>query len=255
MTQPLIVIARVHGGNVDPKFFQSYEALVQTTAAKGVPAIPAVVERLHVDRARNEIVDMVLHPERPRPPQYPEGVNPAYKQATHVFFIDDDMLLPPTALLHLLKHDVPIVGGLYFGRMQPHLPIAYRHVEDNQWIPITEFCAGLQEVDAIGAGCLLIKREVFEKMSRPWFEFSDRMGEDMYFCEQAKQLGYTILLDADVECKHIAQMEVDRQMFEAYKSQGLNFQSHPTQDIGALSREVRPYRPNRAHLRALVHAS
>ena len=247
-----IAIARIHGAHVEPRFFQYYETLVDYTRSKGIQLLPAVIERLHVDRARNEIVEMVLHPEQPRPPQYPNGVNQLYKEASHIFFIDDDMVVPPNAIVKLLSHDVPIVGGLYFGRNAPHLPIAYRYVLDNQWIPITEFCAGLQVVDAVGFGCTLIKREVFEKMERPYFEFSDKMGEDMYFCEQAKKLGYTILLDADVSCAHLATVEITRQHFEAYKQQGLTFQQHDEYNLAEMSREVIPYRPNRSHLKALV---
>lgn len=256
MTQPLVVIARIHGANVLPGFFQSYEQLVEFSRGKGIQLLPAVVERLHVDRARNEVVEMLLHPEKPRPPLYPEGVNPIYKQATHIFFVDDDMLFPPSALVQLLAHDLPIVGGLYYGRSAPHLPIAYRKVFDNQWVATTKFCPGLQEVDAIGAGCLLIKREVFEKLSRPWFEFSDRMGEDMWFCERAREAGYPIVLDADVKARHLSIIDIGEEHFSAHRERGLTFAPVEGFDIQALSEEVRPYRPkrNRAHLTLLAQA-
>lgn len=237
-----VVIARCHGNMVDPRFFQSYEELVAYTRSRGHEVYPAVVERLHVDRARNEITEMFLHPEKPRPPQYPEGVNRIYKEADYLFFVDDDMLFPPNALVKLLSHQEPIVGGLYFARSAPYLPIAYRHVEDNQWIAVTQYSAGLQEVDAIGTGCLLIRRDVLEKLERPWFEFSDRMGEDMYFCHQAKKLGYKVLLDGDVKCKHLTTVEVSEEMFLAAKGQGLNFQEHRT-NLQQISETVIPYRP------------
>lgn len=242
----MIVIGRLHGGPVEPRFWTSYEQLQKPDH------LPIVIERLHVDRARNEVVDMTLNPEVPRPPQYPGGVDKRYKDATHVFFIDDDMVVPPGGLLRLLSHNVPIVGGLYYGRIPPHLPVVYRHVEDNQWVPVTEFCAGLQEVDAIGAGFLLIQREVLEKMARPWFEFSDKMGEDMYFCEEARKLGYKILLDADIKCGHLSMMEITEAHFLAHKAQGLTFQEHPSKDLATLSREVRPYRPAAKSLLRLV---
>lgn len=250
--KPLVVLARIHGGQVDPRFFQYHEQLIDFTRSKGIAVVPAVVERLHVDRARNEIVDMVLHPEKPRPPQYPNGVNQVYKDATHIFWIDDDMLVPPNAIVQLLRDDQPIVGGLYFGRQPPHLPIAYRHIEENQWVAVTEFCTGLQEVDAMGFGCMLVRREVFEQMERPYFEFSDRMGEDMYFCMNAQKLGQKILLDADIKCAHLATMEIGEGHFLAHKEQGLNFQPHPTIDIEAKSKEVHPFRPGRSHLEALL---
>ena len=236
-----VVIARCHGNLVDPRFFQSYEELVAYTRSRGHEVYPAVVERLHVDRARNEITEMFLHPEKPRLPQYPEGVNRIYKEAEYLFFVDDDMLFPPNALVKLLAHQEPIVGGLYFARQAPYLPIAYRHVEDNQWIAVTKYQAGLQEVDAIGTGCLLIRRDVLEKLERPWFEFSDRMGEDMYFCDKAKQLGYKVLLDGDVKCKHLTILEVSEELFQAARGQGLQFQQHET-DLQRISETIIPYR-------------
>lgn len=243
--KPKVVIARVHAGLVDARFWASYEMLQRPEGT-----LPAVIERLHVDRARNEIVEMVLHPEKPRPPTHPNGLDPAYKDATHVLFIDDDMIMPANGLMRLLQHNVPIVGGLYFARTPPHLPIAYRRVEENQWVAITNTCAGLQEVDAIGAGFLLVKTEVFKKLQRPWFEFSDKMGEDMYFCLQAQEAGYTILLDGDVVCRHLSTIEIGPEHFQAFKQQGLNFQEHE-KNLRSLSEEVRPYRSK--HLETLVH--
>lgn len=239
-----VAIARVHGGLVDSRFFQSYEQLLKP---KGT--LPVVVERLHVDRARNEVVDMLLHPEKPRLPANPNGVNPAYGQATHVLFIDDDMVVPPDGLLRLLAHNEPLVGGLYFGRQPPHLPVAYRYVDDGQWIPVTNYARGLQVVDAIGFGFMLVAREVLEKMERPWFEFSDKMGEDMYFCEQAKKLGYQVLLDGDVVCRHLTTTEVGLEHYEWHRSQGFTFQEH-REDLRTLSEEIRPYRPMNRSLAA-----
>ena len=61
--------------------------------------------------------------------------------------------------------------------------------------------AKLVEVDATGTTCLFIHREVIEKMESPWFLFEyDKegkicLGEDYYFCQKAKELGYGIWID------------------------------------------------------------
>lgn len=238
LSDPLVVIARTHGHMVDPRFFQSYEELTKPRRW-----LPMMIDRLHVDRARNEIVETILHPEKPRPPQYPGGLPREYGEATHLLFLDDDMLFPKNGLIRLLSHDLPVVSGFYVGRNPPHLPVAYRKVDENQWIPITKFCAGLQEVDALGAGFLLIKTEVFKDWPRPWFEFSDKMGEDMYFCEEAKRRGFSIYLDFDVQCRHLASIPVGYEHFEAHALQGLSFQAFESADLKALSEEVRPYFP------------
>lgn len=251
MTSKLIAVARVHGNMVDPRFFQSYETLTHYANQRGIRTVPLVVERLHVDRARNEIADMFLHPEKPRPPHHPEGLPALYRQCSHLLFLDDDMLFPPNVIEKLLSDDVPLVGGLYFGRNTPHLPIAYHHVEGNQWVAITKWKAGLQHVDAIGTGCMLIRRDLLEKMERPYFKFDDVMGEDMYFCERAKQLGVPVLLDGDVVCKHLRVSEVGAEDFEHHRELGLTFQQHE-KDLKAISETVRPYVPARRTLETLL---
>lgn len=62
----------------------------------------------------------------------------------------------------------------------------------------------LIEADALGAGCLLIKREVLEKVPRPWFRnhYGTAGGEDMYFCDRVKEAGFEIWGDWSVQCTH-----------------------------------------------------
>ena len=250
-TTKTIAVARVHGNLVDPRFFQSYETITTYAQQRGIRTVPLVIERLHVDRARNEIADMFLHPEKPRLPQTPNGLPEIYKQCSHLLFLDDDMLFPPNTIEKLLSDDVPLVGGLYFARNEPHLPIAYHKVEGNQWVAVTQWKAGLQYVDAVGTGCMLIRRDVLEKMERPYFKFDDVMGEDMFFCEQAKKLGYDVVLDADVKCRHLRLVEVGEEHFMQFREQGLNFQSHQ-KDLKAISETIKPYKPARSRLETLL---
>jgi len=132
--------------------------------------------------------------------------------ATHILFIDSDMTFPQDLVGKLLKHDVDIVATNCARRKVPTGPTAklngeplYSMLEDH----------GLQEVDSIGCGVMLIKREVFENMSEPWFETpwrSDKrgyIGEDVFFCMKAKSIGYKIWIDHDVskEIGHIGTFE------------------------------------------------
>jgi hypothetical protein len=61
---------------------------------------------------------------------------------------------------------------------------------------------------------MLIKREVFEGMSEPWFDMPwqttrGSMGEDVFFCKKARELGHKIYIDHDVshEIGHIGTFE------------------------------------------------
>ena len=62
----------------------------------------------------------------------------------------------------------------------------------------------LVEADAMATGCLLIKRDVLEAVGYPWFRNHEHSagGEDFFFCERARALGFPIYADFSVQCTH-----------------------------------------------------
>jgi len=111
------------------------------------------------------------------------------KGATHVLFLDSDIVVSPQAVKALLDMDTPIASGLYFMRFPPHKPVAYRDKK-----PITDFPENeVIEVDYAGMGCCLIQvdllNKMYTKMKKPrFFAFEDGLGEDVWFCNHAKEL-------------------------------------------------------------------
>ena len=68
---------------------------------------------------------------------------------------------------------------------------------------------GAEFIDGIATGCLFIKREVFDKLERPYFEFKyDPItrqpieGEDIGFCLKMARLGIKFFTDYSMVCKH-----------------------------------------------------
>lgn len=64
-------------------------------------------------------------------------------------------------------------------------------------------------VDGLATGCLLIKREVLEKLDAPYFEFKYKEfcrdiseGEDLGFCRKVNDLGYKFYVDFSTPCRH-----------------------------------------------------
>lgn len=76
---------------------------------------------------------------------------------------------------------------------------------------------GLQRVDAVGTGCLLIKREVFEDpvmQQGAFFRKWDKRGlmtkgNDIAFCERARNRGFEIYAHYDYPCGHVSELELD----------------------------------------------
>ena len=135
---------------------------------------------------------------------------------THILFIDDDMEFDPESLIKLLEDDVDIVCGLAFHKVAPYDPVIYKLYENNGRIDILaneKIKQGLVEVDAIGSAFVLIRRQVFEKMERPWYKWGDKslgiytesggLGEDISFSLHAKKQGFKVHCDTDLIITHL----------------------------------------------------
>lgn len=93
---------------------------------------------------------------------------------------------------------------------------------------------GTALIDGIATGCLFIKREVFDKLERPYFEFKydpvTRMpieGEDIGFCLKLHKLGIKFFVDYSMPCKHyknnIDLLEINNYAM-AYAQKCVNYQ-------------------------------
>jgi hypothetical protein len=136
---------------------------------------------------------------------------------THVLFIDSDMTFPQDMVERLMAHDKDIVATNCARRRMPTGPTAQKTLPDGsrELIYTMPESTGLEEVESIGMGVMLIKRNVFESLTEPWFETPWRtdkrgyIGEDVFFCRKAAAAGFKIYIDHDVskEIGHIGTFE------------------------------------------------
>lgn len=137
-------------------------------------------------------------------------------------WIDSDQIFAFKHLDMLLRHNVDIVSGYYAlanGKAYSMGTLDESNRQLTAWgeeqlsaAPKDEH--GLAEVDWCGFGWTLIKQGVFEKMEYPWFatptvniaEISDVIGEDLYFCRNAKAHGFKTLVDPNCRIGHIKEM-------------------------------------------------
>lgn len=150
-----------------------------------------------IDRARNHLVDQMLH----------HPIEP-----THILFLDSDIIPATDTLVKLLEAEQPIVSGLYRKRLFPHEPVAFTKDKKGCLQPIVATGRRLQKVDVVGGGCLLVQRGVFQKIKGPWFtsEWTEQghLSEDFSFCEKAKKAGYKIYVDTTVIPLHVEPMGI-----------------------------------------------
>lgn len=125
----------------------------------------------------------------------------------YLFFVDDDMILPPDTLDKLLAHKKNIVGGLYRTKYEKQEPVV-EYLDNKR-------PKGLFECGAIGTGCLLIKCDVFKKIpqkyknTQGWFNYiwndngSVKMSHDWLFCHNARECGFEVWADNNLKIGHI----------------------------------------------------
>jgi glycosyltransferase involved in cell wall biosynthesis len=114
-----------------------------------------------------------------------------------VLFLDSDLSFPANALARLLAADKDIIGCNYVMRAPPHASLACPKGSARQEV------SGVAEVDRLPTGVLLIRAAVFDQMNAPWFahpltEDGELLGEDYFFCDQARLCGFSIWMDTDL---------------------------------------------------------
>lgn len=145
----------------------------------------------------------------------------------NLLFLDSDVIPPPDAVHRLLRHNLPIVSGVYCRRSPPHsVPVM---LKGGQWVydlPDDKKIPGypLLEVDLVGAGCLLISTDVLRSLPPQrsgchWFDWRVHLrgteghppetclSEDFTFNVHAKKHGVPTLVDVSIRCKHVGNAE------------------------------------------------
>lgn len=132
----------------------------------------------------------------------------------YLAMLDAD-IIPCKKWLDLIKLQRDIISGLYFGWNNKSLcPFMFKFKEggafqDKGGNPFDIAKGkGIIEVDRTGAGALIIKREVLEKIKRPFEVRYDEdgiapTGEDFCFFERVQEAGYKIFVDSDCLCNHM----------------------------------------------------
>lgn len=135
------------------------------------------------------------------------------------FSLEQDVIPPKDILEKLLRHDKEIVSA-YYSKL---VSVVLRDNETGElknavieialvWLksdgekirranPQEVLNKGLIKVGGYGVGCVLIKREVLEKIK---FEYkSDKKAfDDMFFCDDAEKAGYGLFLDSNIKVIH-----------------------------------------------------
>jgi hypothetical protein len=129
---------------------------------------------------------------------------------SHIFFVDDDVILPPNTLIQLLKPDVDIISANMLYRCPPFNAYMYKQTDEKGRTSVLELQGrGITTCDSIGFGAVLIKTKLFEQLEEPYFALNDTIKtDDLFFSWKLKQLGIPIFYHLEVLVGHVSEAVV-----------------------------------------------
>lgn len=146
--------------------------------------------------------------------------------ADYVLWLDSDMVFS-TDILEKLYEDRDkgdIITGLYFRRVEPYSPVLFDKMEIDDkgchWTDFKEIPDDIFEVGACGFGCVFMPTNIFLDVVAKFgdmFSPIASVGEDLSFCWRARQCGYNIVCDPNVQLGHVGHYVITREFYEIYK--------------------------------------
>lgn len=131
---------------------------------------------------------------------------------THVLWLDSDMVFTDEILEDLQFSGKPFVTGIAHGRRKPYISCLFK----SYWPEVTryelkEYPSNTFEVAACGFAAVLIEVEVLRCVMLKFntcFTPTEYFGEDVAFCDRARQLGWHVYAEPGVRLGHIGHITI-----------------------------------------------
>lgn len=148
-----------------------------------------------------------------------DNFNTGVRKATGdwVWFLGDDHSFQPDTLMKLLDRNVDVVVPISPIKVAPFTPCVIHGPSDGRiWhpdMPLYEWSElsgeglmALPQGDFIGQAGMLVRKHVLDAIGDPWFKCGQldpgRLQEDMFFCREIQQKGFTVWVDRDIIFNH-----------------------------------------------------
>jgi hypothetical protein len=132
-------------------------------------------------------------------------------------FFDADQVWPRETYAPLHDADVDIISGFVPRESYPHPFCVWVEAPDGRFANLTPMKGGPIKVHSVGAGCLLIRRKVFETIPAPWFPMELNEDHtlmpktaDVMFCDKARTAGFDIYAHGNVFPGHAKTIFLDK---------------------------------------------
>ncbi len=126
-------------------------------------------------------------------------------RATHLLMVDDDILPPEGALERLIALNAAVATAPCPIFVDGRIVANVKFVGDQAWVRVPP--GDVFPVSQTGLGFTLVRRDVFERIRKPWFQFGAAeggrvIGEDVWFSNGVTHSGQEIACDGRVQCSH-----------------------------------------------------
>jgi len=156
-----------------------------------------------VHKARNKLVESAIN---------------GFDEATHLLFVDDDMVFTNDDLDKLLDSGKDIIGSVCVEKSPPFHPCLVPL--DKDWSSLKKLWEEKKplRVDSVGMGFTLVKVGVLKELMKKsnqvfYFERNSDFGEDYNFCQSVRDLKKTIWVHCGSKVGHLAYLPVSLDHF------------------------------------------
>ena len=151
-------------------------------------------------------------------------------EADWVLWLDSDMVFSPDLLQRMLKvcteNGIDFLTALCFRRKPPFTPCLFDRLDKvgrgASYTALMSVPDGRFKVGGCGFAGVLMSTDVLmsvaSKFDGRMFDPLEGFGEDVSFCWRARQCGYDIWCDSEIEMGHVGNCIVTRAYFEAYEA-------------------------------------
>lgn len=126
-----------------------------------------------------------------------------------LLMVDSDVA-PPVNVLEMANNNVKVCSAAVNTAVNREIiPVGMTWNGKGYHHDFKHSTPGVHRVDAVGTGCILIRRDIFEKLQKPYFKFvyKDGMlinGEDFDFSERVGEVHF----DSRFICKHYTTLAI-----------------------------------------------
>lgn len=146
----------------------------------------------------------------------------------YTLWLDSDMVVPADALSKMIKHmenGKQFVTGVYYRRVKPYTPVLFKELDMHQktakWEDYNDYPQDKPfKIGGCGFGCVLIDNEILFSIAgknEQWFSPFNNLGEDLAFCQRARDCGYDIWCDPTIQCGHTGSLVVTKELYDSLR--------------------------------------